>query len=141
MRSNYKPLSNELSLKEAAKIKDEIEKIMHLHINAKDAASALSCYADSATIASNGFLYPSFDLFERDIKLFYKSLSKINLAVWDEIYLEIINTNSALVTAKFRWISTDKSNEETNLQGVWSALFIKIKGGWKMRVRHESFAQ
>ncbi len=140
MESCQKSSPKELSIKKVADIKGEIKKVVQDHLNAKDATTALSYYTDNATIASNGFLYPSFDLFADDIKSFYSSLSKINLSVWDEIHIDIICDNAAIVTAKFRWSSTDTSSVITNLQGVWSALFIKANDSWKMSVRHESFA-
>ena len=37
------------------------------------------------------------------------------------------------------WESTDTSGQKMNLQGVWSALFVREGECWKIKMRHESF--
>ena len=134
------PDSLELAESQIAQIKAEVEQAAIEHINAKDAATALSHYTEDAMAVSNDTLYPSFEKLAEDIKAYYDILKEVNLAVWDEMYINVIDTDAALVTAKFRYSFTSTNNEKTDLQGVWTALYVRSNGSWKIRVRHESFA-
>lgn len=128
-----------LSESQIAQTKAEVKKAATEHLNSKDASTALSYYTKNAIIISNGSQYPSFESFAEEIKEFYSSLSKINLAAYDEMYINVINNDAALFNAKFRWSSTDTNGETVDLQGVWSALYVRQDGRWKMSFRHESF--
>ena len=132
-------LNNELSKKQIAEIETEVKQTAVSHLNAKDAATALSNYTKDATLASNGFLYNSREEFTEDIQAFYGSLKRIDLADWEEIRINVIGDNAATFNAKFRWVSTDTFGQEMNLQGVWSALFVREGECWKIKMRHESF--
>ena len=122
------------------KIKAEVRLAATDHLNAGDADTALSYYSKDAIIVSNGHLYPSFKLFAEHIKEFYASLSNVDIAVWKDINIRVINAEAAIFNAKFRWRSTDSAGKTFDLQGVWSAVFIRDKDGWKITMRHESFS-
>ncbi len=134
------PDSLELAESQIAQIKAEVKQAAIEHINAKDAATALSHYTEDAMAVSNDTLYPSFEKLAEDIKTYYNILKEVNLAVWDDMHINVINTDAALVTAKFRYSFTSTNDEKTDLQGVWTALYVRSNGSWKIRVRHESFA-
>ena len=119
--------------------KAEVQQAAADHLNAGDADTALSDYSKDAIIVSNDYQYPSFKLFAEHVKEFYATLSNVDLAVWKDINIKIINAEVAIFTAKFRWRSTDKKGDTLNLQGVWSAVFIREKDYWKINMRHESF--
>lgn len=122
------------------KLKAEVQQAATEHLNAGDADTALSYYSKNAAIVSNGYLYPAFQLFSEHVREFYASLRKVDLAVWEDIHIPIINAGAGIFTAKFRWRSTDTKGEMLNLQGVWSAMFVREKDCWKINTRHESFS-
>lgn len=132
-------LNNELSKKQIAEIETEVKQAALSHLNAEDAATALSDYTEDATIANNGFLYTSKQEFTEDITAFYGSLERIDFAEWEEIRINVVSKNAATFNAKFRWESIDTSDQKMNLQGVWSALFVREGEYWKIKMRHESF--
>ena len=132
-------LNNELSIKQIAEIETEVKLAALSHLNAEDAVTALSNYTEDATIASNSCLYTSRQAFTEDIKAFYGSLKRIDLAEWEAIRINVISKNAGTFNAKFRWVSTDTSGQKMNLQGVWSALFVREGECWKIKMRHESF--
>ncbi|NIT60918.1 MAG: hypothetical protein GWN00_33335 [Aliifodinibius sp.] len=130
----------QLSEKQIAEVKAEVKQAATDHLHAKDATTALSHFAEDAIAVSNAKLFSSFKMLSEDVKAYYGILKEVNLAVWDEMYIHVINTDAALVTAKFRYSFTDTSNEITDLQGVWSALYVrKHNGVWKIQHRHETF--
>ena len=139
MKSCQNPNAINLSESQVAQIEAEIKKTALNHLNSKSAISALSYYTKDATLMSNGYLYSSFEPFAEEMKKFYSSLSKINLAAYDEMYINVITNNVALFSAKFRWSSTDTNEMTIDLQGVYSALYVREDGRWKMSFRHESF--
>ncbi len=130
-----------LSENQAAQIEAEVKQAAIDHLNAKDATTALSHFADNVIAVSNVKLFPSYETLSEDVKAYYDILKEVNLAVWDEMHINIINADAALVTAKFRYSFTDTNNEKTDLQGVWTALYVRRNEGWKIQVRHESFTQ
>jgi ketosteroid isomerase-like protein len=122
------------------KIRAEVEQAATAHLNAKNATTALSHFTKNAIAVSNTKLFPSFEALSEDVKAYYSILQEVNLAVWDEMHINVINTGTALVTATFRYSFTDVNNEKTDLKGVWTALYVRCEGDWKIHVRHESFA-
>jgi len=108
-------------------------------LHAKDAETALGFYLQGATVVSNGVLFPSFDAVVAEIRTFYSTLQEINLAVRDEVRVDVISRDAVMFTATFRWCSTDMAGEKLALSGVWSALFVRDEGHWKIHYRHESF--
>ncbi len=139
MRSKKRGSHYALSPEQRREIEAEVKQAALDHLNAKDAATALNHYTEDALVVSNGFLYPTFQSFSEHVETFYSSLNRINLALWDDMYINVLSPDAALFTATFHWSSTDKAGLKTDLQGVWTALFIRKSGTWKIRVRHESF--
>ena len=129
----------ELSEKQIADIRTDIKETAIKHLNSESAISVLSYYTKDATIISNGIQYSSFESFAEKIKEFYSSLSKINIAAYDEMDINVITNDVVLFTANFRWSSTDTDGMTIDLQGVYSVLYIREEGRWKMSWRHESF--
>ena len=136
---SQKPVSHKLSASQVAQIEAEVKQAAIEHLNTKDAETALSHFADDIIAVSNNQFFPSFDALAEDIKAYYKILKEVNLAAWDEIHIRVINTNAAVFTAKFRYGFTSRDNTRTNLQGIWTALYVRDRARWKIRVRHESF--
>lgn len=140
MGSGQSPESNKLSEREAAQIEAEVKQAANAHLNAKDASTALSHFTEDVIAVSNVKLFPSYEMLAEDVNAYYNILKEVNLAVWDEMYINVINSEAAIVTAKFRFSFTDTNKEKTDLKGVWTALYVRNKSSWKIRVRHESFA-
>jgi ketosteroid isomerase-like protein len=136
---NQNPDPSKLSESQVAQIEAEIKQAAIDHLNTKDADTALSHFADDVIAVSNDKLFPSFKALAEDIRAYYEILREVNLAAWEKIHNRVINTNAAVFTAKFRYSFTSKDNNRTDLQGIWTVLYVRDKGDWKIRVRHESF--
>ena len=130
-----------LSENQLSKIKSEVKEAATVHLNTMDADSALSHYTEDVIAVSNDKLFPSFESLADDVKEYYKNIKELNYASWDDIHIHVINENTATFTAEFRYSFTDTDNQKTDLQGIWTALFIRDDGSWKIRLRHESFSQ
>ena len=128
-----------LSESEVAQIKAEVEQAAMDHLNTKDAETALNHFADDIIAVSNDRLFPSLESLAEDVRAYYEILEEVNLAAWDEIHIRVINNNAAVFTGKFRYSFTSKEDTRVDLQGIWTALYVKDKNNWKIRVRHESF--
>ena len=122
-----------------AQIKSEVKQAAIDHLNTKDADTALSHLTEDILAVSNDRLFPSFEALAEDIRAYYDILKEVNLASWDEIYIRVINSSAAVFTAKFRYSFTTKDNTRMDLKGIWTALYVRDKDRWKIRVRHESF--
>jgi ketosteroid isomerase-like protein len=128
----------DLSAEEVAKIEEGVRTAMSNHLHSEDAATALSHYVPDATAVSNGFLYPSFDALSADVEAFYETLAEVNCAAWDDMRIDVLGADVAGVTARFRWSSTDTTGSRTDLQGVWSVIWVHDNQRWRILTRHES---
>ena len=120
-------------------IQEAVKQLAWEHLRAKDAAEALGHYEPDAIVASNASLYPSFEGFAADVREFYGTLRKIDLAVWDEMHVQVLSEDAAVLTATVRWSSTDTASVRLDLKGVWTAVYIRRNGRWSICTRHESF--
>ncbi len=139
MDSSHTQSSNELSEKQIIQIKAEIKQAATDHLNAMDAETALSNYDENVIALSNLKKYSSFEALAEDVRGYYNILKKVNLAVWDNIIINVRNADSAHVTAHFRYSFTDIHDKRTNLKGMWTILYIRQRSSWKIRMRSESF--
>ena len=130
-----------LSESQLSKIKAEVKEAATVHLNTTDAENALSHYTEDVIAVSNVKLFPSFESLADDIKEYYKNLKEVNYASWDDIHIHVISETAVTFTAQFRYGFTDRDNQKTDLQGIWTALFVRDGGSWKIRLRHESFSQ
>jgi uncharacterized protein (TIGR02246 family) len=135
------PDLSKLSESQVAQIKAEVKQAAIDHLNTKDAETALSHFADDIIAVSNDKFFPSFDALAKDVRAYYEILEEVNLAAWDDIHIRVISRNAAVFTAQFRYSFTSKDNNRTDLQGIWTTLYVRDKGRWKIRVRHESFVE
>ena len=118
----------------------EIKQAAVDHLNAKSAKEALSHFTNDIVAVSNDKLFTSFDSLAEDVNSYYEILKEVNYAQWDDIQIKIINHNAATFTAKFHYTFTTIENERIDLSGIWTALFVRDNGHWKIRLRHESFS-
>ena len=128
-----------LSKTKIAQIEEEIIKTAYNHLNSKSAESALSYYTKDATFISNGIQYTSFESFASMLKEFYSTLSKIKLATYDDILINVITDKVVLFNARFRWSSIDINGIRFDLEGTNSVLYERKNDQWKIKFRHESF--
>lgn len=131
--------SLELDAKQSMAVEEAVKQAAWQHLKSEDAASALSWYEPDAIVASHGMLYPSFDHFADDTRAFYGNLREVDVAEWDDMYVQVLSADAAVLTATVRWSSTDNAGVRTDLKGVWTAVFVQNAGCWRIRARHESF--
>ncbi len=133
--------SNETNLSKTkiSQIEEEVKKTAYNHLNSESAESALSYYAKDATIIINGIQFASFESFASMIEEFYGTLSKIKLATYDDILINVITDKVVLFNARFRWSSIDINGISIDLEGTNSVLYERKDSQWKIVFRHESF--
>jgi len=120
-------------------IEQAIKKVAWQHLKAPDAETALAFYATDAVVAADGRLYSSFETFAEQARDFYRTLREVHVAAWDEMRVEVLSEYAAVLTATVRWSSTDTADVRTDLAGVWTAVWVRGPGGWRICSRHESF--
>ena len=128
-----------LSDEQLALIRLEVDKAATEHLHAQDADTAMSHFADDVVAISNLQIFFSRQSLEEDVRAFYDILQEVNEAAWNDAHIVVVNQGTATFTAKFRYAFTNMDDEVTRLEGVWTALFVRLEGNWKIRVRHESF--
>ena len=130
-----------LSRLQTAEIRNAVEKAAVAHLNAKDVDTALSHFVDDVIAVSNTKLFNSREALSAEIHEYYKILKTVNYAYWKDIHIHVISAGAATFTATFDYGFTSTDGTVTDLEGVWTALFILVGTVWKIRLRHESFEQ
>ncbi|MDH3246061.1 MAG: nuclear transport factor 2 family protein, partial [Saprospiraceae bacterium] len=120
-----------LSISQIAKIEAEVEQAATAHLNAKDMDTALSHFTDEVHAISNTTVFSSREELAADVGEYYRILKSVDHASWTDINVHVINDKAATFTAKFNYGFTSMDGEITNLKGVWTALFVLDKEGWK----------
>ena len=133
------PSGPSISDEQRATIEEAVKQAAWSHLRAGDADTALSYYEPGAVVASNGELYPSFSAFAHHVRTFYRTLREVHLAAWDQMHVDVLSERAAVLTATFRWSSTDTEGVRLDLRGVWTAVSVLRQGRWRVLVRHESF--
>ena len=128
-----------LSNEQMALIRLEVDKAATDHLHARDADTAMSHYADDVVAISNLRIFHSRQSLEADVRAFFDVLQETSEAAWKNAYIVVVDQDTATFTAEFRYAFTNKDDEMTRLEGVWTALFVRLEGSWKIQVRHESF--
>lgn len=118
----------------------EVRRAAAVHLQARDAATALRHFTDDVIAVSNDRLF-SHDSLASDVREFYGILKEVNDATWEDEHVRVVNDDAAVFTARFRYAFTDVDGRRTDLRGVWTALFVRQGGSWRIRVRHESFSE
>lgn len=138
---NKRMSSSEISIsaKRRAVIEEGVKQVAWDHLRAVDAEAALGYYEPDAVVASDGVLYPSFAAFAEHVRAFYRTLREVHLAEWRRMHVDVLSDQAAVLTATFRWSSTDTGGARTDLQGVWTAVLVFRQARWRILVRHESF--
>ena len=137
-KRSHSPLSD-LNQTQSTAIEEAVKQSAWQHLRAESAAAALDCYVPDALVASDGSLYSSFEQFAKDARQFYDTLGQVDLAVWDEMHVQVVASDVAVLTATVRWSSTDTVGVRTDLKGVWTAVYVERGGRWRICTRHESF--
>ena len=119
------PDPSKLSDSQITQIKAEVYQAALDHLNTKDAETALSHFTEDIIAVSNNQLFPSFEALAEDVRAYYEILENVNLAVWDETHIRVINSDAAVFTAKFRYSFTSKDKTRTDLHGIWTVLFVR----------------
>jgi hypothetical protein len=86
--------SSETDTKQRMAVEEAVKQAAWQHLKSEDAASALSWYEPDAIVASHGSLYPSFDRFAEDTRAFYGNLRHVHLAVWDDMYVQVLSADA-----------------------------------------------
>ncbi|MFC2084696.1 hypothetical protein ACFLS9_06540 [Bacteroidota bacterium] len=133
--------SSQLTEIQIKQIKDQVKQAAYDHLHTIETNKALSHFTEDVIAISNDTLFPSYEALAEDVGAFYKILKEVNLASWDDMYINIIDVNVASVTAKFRYSFTSIDNERTDLKGIWTAIYVLRRGKWKICLKHETFIQ
>jgi ketosteroid isomerase-like protein len=127
-----------VSQAQTERIKAEVEEAARAHFHAPDAETALSHYAEDVVAASNSDLYGSLNDLAPHIRAYYENLKKVNRASWHDAHIQVISENVATFTSKFNYGFTARDDTVMELSGVWTVLFVREGGTWKIRNVHES---
>jgi len=102
-----------------------------------DTKGVLRCYSPTATVVEQGMISPSFEAVSTEVRAFYET-NRVTENEWEEMRIEPLCADVAVLTGRFRFAATDARGAEQRVRGVWTAVFARRGGEWKVMASHQS---
>ncbi len=108
--------------------------------NHRDAGRFVSLYATDADVhpVENGAIHPSLESFRAGVDSFYQAIAALDAKPGGEIRTMVLAPDAAATQVPLTFTVTTKSGKQVLGQGVYTALFQKRGGVWKIVRSHES---
>ena len=108
--------------------------------NHRDASRFVSLYAADPDVhpVGNGAIYPSLEAFRAGADSFYQAIAAFDAKPGSEIRTMVLAPDAAATQVPLIFTVTTKSGKQVSGQGVYTALFQKRGGVWKIVRSHES---
>jgi len=108
--------------------------------NHRDASRFVSLYAADPDVhpVGNGAIYPSLEAFRAGADSFYQAIAAFDAKAGGEIRTMVLAPDAAATQVPLIFTVTTQSGKRVSGQGVYSALFQKRGGVWKIVRSHES---
>ena len=100
-------------------------------------------YPDTGRVisASGGQLITSADSVRRGIREFWNEVGR-NMRnarwVWDSVYVDRLGPDAAVLTGTWSIPHIAPNNEPHVIRGAWTAVFVRVRGRWKIVQEHLS---
>jgi ketosteroid isomerase-like protein len=97
-----------------------------------------AAYVERPVVAINGRIVDDFDRDQFDeVRLWLRSLQQFE-ASYDHVHLEVLGPTATVATMNHHLRWTDSSGTSGEWNSVWTAVFRRIDGRWRITYSHES---
>jgi ketosteroid isomerase-like protein len=105
----------------------------------RDAPAVLDLFLDSAELrhAENGVIFPSYSACADFVTGWYNSTVDMKMS-WEQRDVVALSADAATMTGIFRYEATQDSGEVWSGRNVFTGVFLKRDGAWKLVHGHES---
>lgn len=108
--------------------------------NRLDASHYLAQLSDVRTYVENETVYTGPDPVASAVKAFMSNVAAVQLAWTGEPTVLVLGPDQGVITGAFHQSMTDNTGSTQVVDGVWTAIYERVDGSWKIMVAHESFA-
>jgi len=133
------PMTNAERTQVAAEIRAAADSIV-VPFNRLDASYYLAQLSDVRTYVENTTVYEGPDPVVRAVKDVMSNAAAIELAWTGEPTVLVLGPNQGVITGAFHESVTDNTGATQVMDGVWTGVYERVEGSWKIMVAHESFA-
>jgi ketosteroid isomerase-like protein len=105
----------------------------------RDTAAVLDMYINSDELrhAENGVIFPSYEALAEFVEDWYDATEEMDL-VWEQRAVVRLSADAATITGIFRYEAKRKSGEVWAGRNVFTGVFVRRGGSWKLVHGHES---
>ena len=108
--------------------------------NRLDGSQYLAQLTDVRTYVENTTIYQGPDSVMSAVHTVLSNAATISLTWTGEPTVLVLGSDLGVVTGAFHESMTDKTGATQVLDGVWTAIYQRVDGSWKIVVAHESVA-
>ncbi len=105
----------------------------------RDAAAVLDMFINSDELrhAENGVIFSSYEALAEFVKDWYDATEEMDM-VWEQRAVVPLSADAATLTGIFRYEARQKSGEVWAGRNVFTGVFVRRAGRWKLIHGHES---
>jgi ketosteroid isomerase-like protein len=105
----------------------------------RDAVGVLDMFIDSEELrhAENGVVFSSYEALAKFVEDWYEATEEMDL-VWEQRAVVPLSADAATLTGVFRYEARQKSGEVLAGRNVFTGVFVRRGGSWKLVHAHES---
>jgi len=105
----------------------------------RDAAGVLDMFINSGELrhAENGVIFTSYEALAEFVEDWYDATEEMHL-VWEQRDVVRLSSDAATMTGIFRYEATQKSGDVWAGRNVFTGVFVRRAGSWKLIHGHES---
>lgn len=131
------PMTDAQRTEVAAEIRAAADSIV-IPLNRLDASHYVAQLADVRWYVENTTINQGPDSVVSTVKAVMASAASINLAWTGEPTLLVLGPDLGVITGAFHQSTTDKAGATQVIDGVWTAIYQRVDGSWKIIVAHET---
>lgn len=108
--------------------------------NRHDASIYIDQLSDVQSYAENAMMYPSRDSLVSAVNGMIAATSAMSLAWTGEPTVVVVSPDAGVISGRFHETITNAAGVTQAMDGLWTGLYQRIGGSWKVVVAHESYA-
>lgn len=133
------PMTDAVRSQVATEIRAAVD-TMIAGLNRLDIDSYLAQLSNVQTYVENTMVYPDADSIARTVRSLPTALRALKIELAPDPVIIVLTPDIGVYNVKYRQTMTDSSGATTTVDGVWTAVYQRQNGAWKIVAAHESYA-
>lgn len=107
--------------------------------NRRDPTVYLNQASTIRTYAENTTVYPDADSLARTVRALTSTVRSLDITLSGEPVIVVLTPDIGVYSSRFHQALTDSAGTTYTMNGVWSVVYQRMDGAWKIVAGHESY--